>query len=356
MGRLGKVKPVEVKVRLEDYVHLVLGQKKTGKTTLFKELVELHYGGDMTKGFLAGFEKGFQALDGLYAEKIQDWQDWEDYVEEFVEDRKNIDFRLIGIDTIDYFVEMAIEETLQASRRKDGKKVTSINEAMGGFSRGKQYCLKLMRDSIAKLQNSGYGVMFIGHVKLKKKSTGLLADNLEFMQLSCNLTDDYASLFEDMADMITYLVLERDVDTSVEEVKARTAKSSVQLVFRSEDGGIDCGGRFKDLPTSLPYSAENYLKAFEQGIKGSMKKPQTNEDIKEIAKKQEIEKEKEVELKTKKKTIEEMVNEVKAKFSELGDGAKTRLAELIQESGKENLSSLSEEDRKIVEEMNELVK
>lgn len=355
MGRLNKVKPVEVKVRLEDYVHLLLGEKKTGKTTLFRDLINKHYNGDMSKGFLAGFESGFNAMDGLYAEKIEDWSDWEDYVEEFVEDRKNIEFKLIGIDTIDYFVEMAISETLKASKRKDGKIVTSVNEAFGGFSRGKEYCLGIMRKSINALKNSGYGIVFIGHTKLKKKNTGLvLGDGQEYMQLSCNLTNDYAGLFEDMADMITYLVVNKQV-TNVTDAKSRTATSSVNMVFRS-DGSIDCGGRFKDLPEYLPYSADNYLKAFEQGVKGSMLQSKTDDEIKEMAKNQEKELEQKIEQKNKRLTIEEMVDEIKANFSKLGDGAKTRMAELLEKSGAGNINGLNESHRDIVEEMFELIK
>ena len=159
--RLGNVKPVEVKVRLEDYIHLVLGIKKTGKTTLFRDLINVHYNGDMTKGFLAGFEKGFQALDGLHAEKIVDWDDWEEYVTEFVDDRKNISYKFIAIDTIDYFVEMAKDQTMRDSKKKDGKTVKSLNDAFGGFARGKEYCIKLMRDSLNKLQGAGYATCSI---------------------------------------------------------------------------------------------------------------------------------------------------------------------------------------------------
>lgn len=356
MGRLDKIKPIEVKVRLEDYVHLLVGQKKTGKTTLFRDLVNLHYNGDMTKGFLAGFEKGTNTMDGLYSAQIEDWEDWESYVEEFVEDRKTTSFKLICVDTIDYFVDMAVKETLRMSKKKDGKIVTSINEAFSGYGKGKEYAIKIMRESILKLQNNGYGLVFIAHSKLKKKNTGLLSDNLEFMQLSCSLTNDYAGLFEDMADMITYLVLERDVDTTSEEVGGRTAKSSVKMVFRSEDGGVDCGGRFKDLPSSLDYSAENYLTAFTQGVKSSILKPTTDKEIKEMAIKQEEEKEIEIESKTKAKSVEEMMLVIRDKFAELGEGGKQELARIIQESGKPNMKSLIEEDRKYVEEMYEIAK
>jgi len=355
MGRLGKVKPNEVKVRLEDYIHFVLGIKKTGKTTLFRDLINTHYNGDMSKGFLAGFEKGFQALDGLHAEKIVDWDDWEEYVDEFVDDRKNISYKFIAIDTIDYMVKMAKDKTLRDSKKKDGKSVKSLNDAFGGFARGKDYCIELIRNSLDKLQASGYGIFLIGHSKLKKKNTGVvLGDGQEFMQLSCNLTDDFASVFEDMADMITYLVLDKAVDISVEDAKKRTSKSSVSMRFRS-DGEIDCGGRFTDLPMSLPYSAENYLIAFEQGVKGNILKPVTDAEISKIAVKQEKEAKQKVEVVTKEISVDEMVLKVKAEFGELGDGAKLKLQSYIEDMGVGSLDEINETHRELVLKMYELV-
>lgn len=356
MGKLSNIKPVEVKVRLEDYVHLVLGVKKTGKSTLFRDLVNLHYNGDMSKGFLAGFEKGFQALDGLYAEKIIDWEDWEEYVEDFVENKKNTTFKFIAIDTIDYFFKMAKDKTMRDSKKKDGKSVKSLNDAFGGFRRGIDYCVDLMRNSVDKLQEAGYGIFFIGHTKLKKKNTGVvLSDGQEFMQYSCNLLEDFSVVFEDMADIITYLIIDKQVNEETEDVKKRTARNTVNMHFRSEDGAIDCGGRFKGLPYKLPYSAENYMLAFEQGVKSSILRPITDKEIKELSVKQEKESDIKAEKANKKLTVKQMIDKVKAEYSELGDGAKIALQQLVEEAAITSLDDLNESHRSIAQKMYDLV-
>lgn len=355
MGRLKDLKPIEVKVRLEDYIHFFLGEKKTGKSTLFRDLVYKHYNGDMTKGILFGFEPGQNALDGLYSPQVEDWEDWEDWVDELVEERTDTTFRLIGIDTIDEFLAMAEDKTMRESKKKDGKKVESINSAFGGYGRGKKYCINLMRESILKLKRVGYGLCFIAHTKLKKKNTGaVLSTEEEYMQLSCALTDDYAGLFENMADMITYLVVDKQVVGDGDDVKHKTAKKSVSMHFRS-DGEIDCGGRFKELPYSLPYSVDNYLKAFEQGVKSSILKPVTDKDIAEMAQKQEVEAEKQAEENTRTHSIKEMVDIIKQKFGELGDGAKLKMQEYVEATQVASLDELTEEHRNIVEKMYELV-
>ena len=354
MGRLSSLQPNQVKVRLEDFVHIFMGEKKTGKSTLFRDMVYKHYNGDMTKGILFAFEPGANALDGLFAPLVDDWEDWENWVDELVEDKAKTTFKFVCIDTIDEMVAMAIDKTKRESKKRDGKKVDSINAAFGGFARGKEYCIGLMRDSILKLKRSGYGIALIGHTKLKKKNTGAtLSTDEEYMQLSCNLTDDYAGLFENMADMITYLVVDKKVMGNSEDVKKKTAKNIVELHFRS-DGLIDCGSRFKDLPYKLPYSAENYLLAFEQGVRSSILNPVTESEIKEMAVQQEQESNVKAE-KNKKLTIKQMIDKIKKEFASLGEGAKLTLQQLIEDAKIESLDQLAEKDRPIVEKMYEIV-
>lgn len=333
MSRLAKIQPNKVRVNLEDYVTILFGEKKTGKSTLFRDLVNLHYNGDMSKGVLMQFEPGANALDGLYAPEVMDWDDWEEYVEDFVDNRDEIPFRLICIDTIDEFVRMAIDKVLYLSKKKDGKTVDSIQQAFGGFNRGKEKALSLMRTSINTLKKNGFGLVFIGHTKLKKKNTGnLLTPEQEYMQLCCSLTDDYAGLFENMADIIAYLVVDKTVNNIGADVKKRTAKSTVKIHFRS-NGEIDCGGRLKGLPEVIDYSAEEFLKAFEQGVKSSMLQSYTDVDIAKIKEEQQAEVEEKVKELNKELTNEELFNLFRDNFNDLGDAVKQQIQQIIVSHG-----------------------
>lgn len=357
MGILKKVKTNQVQVRLEAYKHLILGEPKTGKTTAFRDLVYKHYNGDMSKGLLVAFEQGYSALDGIHAVDITCWEDWEDLLDELVEERDLISYKFIAVDTIDEMVNMAMDKTLRESKKKDGKIVKTMNEAFGGFQRGRDYCVSLLNDSLNKLESAKIGLFMIGHTKLKKKNVGvsLGADGSEYMQLCSNLQEEYEKVFTKRADMMTYLMIERSVDTSITDVKQRTSTSKVNMVFRS-NGQTASGGRFTNLPEYLPYSVENYLKAFEQGVRGNMLKLQTEEEIKETAKKQEIEATKRAKELRAKKSVEEMIDEIKLNFPKLGDGAKTRMAELLETAGVVSINGLTENNREIVEEMFELIK
>jgi hypothetical protein len=158
-----------------------------------------------------------------------------------------------------------------------------------------------------------------------------------------------------MADMMSFLVVDKEVSGDIEDVKKRTAKTSVSMHFRS-NGEIDCGGRFTDLPISLPYSAENYIKAFEQGVKSSILKPVTDQDIKKMAETQEKENEAKAEEYSKQLSVDEMVAEVKAHFGELGDGAKIQLQQYIEEMKVESLDEINESHKDLVLKMYDLIK
>lgn len=329
MSRLAKIQPNKVRVNLEDYVIILMGEKKTGKSTLFRDLVNIHYQGDMSKGILMQFESGANALDGLYAPEVMDWEDWEEYVDDFIDNKDEIPYRLICIDTIDEFVRMAIDRTLYLSKKKNGKTVDSVLEAFGGYNRGKDKVLSLMRNSITKLKKNGFGLVFIGHTKLKKKNTGnLLTPEQEYMQLCCSLTDDYASIFENMADIIAYLVVDKTVNNANADVKKRTAKSTVKIHFRS-NGEIDCGGRLKELPEVIDYSAVEFLKAFEQGVKSSMLKPYTEAEIQKLSEEQKQEVDDKVKELNRELTNEELFNLFRDSFNDLGDAVKQQIQQII---------------------------
>jgi hypothetical protein len=268
--------PNKVQVLLEQYLHVVIGLRKTGKTTIFRDLVYEKYNGDMTKGLLFGFEKGYQSLDGLYAEAIKDWTHWETSVAELIADRATLPYRLLCIDTIDEMVSMAEKEAIKFynARVEPSKRAKTINEAGGGYGRGKAYTKQLIKDSINKLLKANFGIFLLGHSKEKSLK---LKDGTEYDQLSCSLTNDYADIFLDMADLITFFTVEKEIESS------QVTKTQVFMNFRSDV--IDCGGRFKDLPDKIEWGARNYLNVFETAVKSSMLQPP--KDIEEIKLEQE---------------------------------------------------------------------
>jgi hypothetical protein len=161
-------------------------------------------------------------------------------------------------------VNMAEKESIRFynSRTEPSKRAKTVNEAGGGFGKGRAYARRLIKDALNKIIKAKFGLFLIGHSKdkiIKEK------DGTEYNMLSCSLTNDYADILLDMADIITFLTVERDIENS------QVTSKKVYMNFRSDT--VDCGGRFKGLPDKVEYGAKNYLTVFENAVKASTLKP-----------------------------------------------------------------------------------
>jgi hypothetical protein len=333
-SRLANLKPNQVQVLLEKYMHVWIGLKKTGKTTLFRDLVYKKYQ-DMSKGLLIAFEKGYDALDGVIPQDIEDWDDFEDVVSDLIDNKDELPYKLLCLDTIDEMIYMAEQAAIKFFNKKSEKKANTLNEAGGGFNRGKDYTKTIIRTTINNLRKAGYGIVCIGHSKDKKRKE---KDGTEYNQLTCSLTDDYTDIFMDMADLIVFMTNENEINN-----KSITS-TTVYMNFRNE-GAIDCGGRFKNLPDKIEWGAENYLNVFEKAVKSSMLKP--IDDIAKLEKEQQkvfddnakknIEKMNRIPLDT-------MITYIKSNFTTLDDNKKASAKKIVVENNWKGFDDLAEND------------
>jgi len=280
---LKNLKPNVTKVLLESYIHTILGVRKTGKTTLFYELLLEKYN-DLGKGLLIPLERGYNALDGLMTtddlKVINTWSDFNYIVDLLVAEKQDLDYKIVCIDTIDMMVELAEKEAIRFYNMKvePSKRARTINEAGGGYGRGKAYAKIIIRDALNKISKAGYGIFLIGHSKDK---TVKEKDGTEYNFLSCNLTSDYTDILLDASDIITFLTVEKEIEDN------RITQQKVYMNFRSDS--IDCGGRFKHLPGKIEYSARNYIETFEEAVRYQLRNrmKHSESDIKELSENEE---------------------------------------------------------------------
>jgi hypothetical protein len=272
----------EIKVDIGSYRHYWRGIKKIGKTTMFRDLILAEYG-DSSKGLLIsmGNETGYQALDDLMYVEANNWETFEEIVNDLVLNKKDNSFRLIAFDTVDELVSIGIDFAMRLHKSKTGKEAKSINECFGGYGAGRAFVTKQINGQITRLENAGYGLVFIGHTKLRDiKET---AESEGYQQLTSNLSGDYDGIFADKADILATFYTRRIVKNGKLEDKER------YIYFRNE-GFIDCGSRFAGMPDKVEMSAQNYIKAFEQGVLSSMTRKLSSDELKKL---------KEIEAKTK---------------------------------------------------------
>ena len=270
----------EPKVALESFRHYLRGEKKIGKTSLFRDLI-LEYYGDPKYGLLIapGNETGFKALDRLYAVEALTWEDFCDIIDDLVLNKADNEFKIIAIDTVDELIAIAEEKVLKIHYQRKGEKATSINGALGGYGAGKKMLRKLINDKLKEVEAAGYTWFFIGHTKVRDiKEKG---QEESYQQLTSNLEFDYDALFTDKADIIASCYMERNI-------KDNSLESTTRYIYFRPDGFVNAGSRFKDMPERVPLTARDYINAFEQGAKGTYAKPLSNKEL-EKRKKQENE-------------------------------------------------------------------
>lgn len=259
-----------VKCDIGSYIHYWRGLKKSGKTTLFYELVKKQYG-DLSKGLLIaiGNEIGYQALDGLVYAETPTWADLMEVVDDLVENKADNDFQIIGLDTADELIKLAKQEVVRLHKKKTGN-VVEFNAAFGGYGAPRDKVNELVDDILAKLRSAGYGIVIIGHTKIKDVKE---KDGDAYQKLGSNLNEDFDNIFANKADIIMVIYSEKEIDE-------QKHISDVQryMYFRT-DGFVDAGGRFKNIPARVPYGADEYISAFEQAVKGAINGKVSDKEI-----------------------------------------------------------------------------
>lgn len=263
------------------YVHYWKGVPKSGKSTLFRDLVLLLYG-DEAKGLLVSFgdEDGYKSLDRLQFEAIDSWDSSEEedgsrgfvqLVDDLVENNNEYGIKMLCYDTIDKLIEVGTKEVLKLSLRETGKPCKSLNEALGGYGRGKERLVKIIQDQTARLKKIGLAPIVIGHTKLKDKTDELTG--VEYSLLTSSLTADLDAIFGNVAQMIMMVTVDKEI------IDGRITGTKRTMWFRDTTGLIEAGSRFAGLPESMPLSAENYMMAFKQGVQSSFLTPKTEKEI-----------------------------------------------------------------------------
>lgn len=251
----------EVSVDLAHYRHYWRAPKKWGKTTMFANLVRELYG-DMNKGLLisCGNERGYSALDSLVYVDCPEWSVLMEVVDELVENKAENEFKLLGFDTVDELVSMAQREVIRLEYRKSGER-KEFNACLGGYGAGRKKVEELINAIITRLGDSGYGLIFIGHTKIRdiKEKNGD-----EYQMLTSNLSSDYDGIFANKADICMMGTIEKNIDGGFVQDAER------YMVFRG-DGYIDAGGRFADIESKVEVSAKNYIKTVTDAIRKSIK-------------------------------------------------------------------------------------
>jgi len=272
----------KIQIAFENYRYYLRGQKKSGKTTLFRDII-LEYYKNPANGLLISFgnELGYKSLDNLYAVEAPDWGAFIEIVDDLVENKDKNDFKIICFDTVDELVSIATERVLKIHYQRKGEKCDTLNSALGGFSAGHIKVQEIINDQMKRIESAGYGLMFLGHCKIRQIKEKGSANEDGYSQLTSNLDARFDSIFTDKADIVASIFSEK----SIEDKKLLNTQR--YIYFRS-DNFVEAGSRFANMPERVEYGAKEFIDAVEQGVKSSFSTPVSKENLEKM-KKEELE-------------------------------------------------------------------
>lgn len=302
-----KIKMNETKKGMEQLRIYLRGESKTGKSTLFRDLILEKYNGDASKGLLCqiGNETGANFLSDLQTTHVEDYKDLIELQKILINGKgKEHNIEMVCFDTIDEIIEIFENEVCRLSQIETGKPCKSVNMAYSGYGQGMERTKILMKNYFTKLHRAGFGIFVISHSKIKNIKPKGCNEDESYMVLSSSLSNNYNSIFEDIFDAILTITVERNiVDGKIENTERR-------LYFRS-DGYVMGGCRFnnKVIPQYITIDddsrqfARDFINTLESAMRNSASTPLTDEEYKESVK--EEKKQTEIELQKVQQEVEE---------------------------------------------------
>ena len=225
--------PHKVSRDLSGYITYIYGAPKCGKTTLATQ---------MDKPVLLAFEPGYHALPGVMVQDVTSWTEMKQAYRQLKDPRVQEMYRCVIIDTID----------IAADRCK--KYICNQNgiEDLGdlGYGKGWTKFKEEFNEVFRGLTQLGYAVFFIGHEKLEVVDN---PDGTKTTKIRPQLSNSTKTVIAGMADIYGYAHQKAAGEMSV-------------LTLRDGSGIMECGCRFKYMPTEIVMNYKNLVNALNEAI------------------------------------------------------------------------------------------
>ena len=228
------LQPHQVSRDLKGYSVLIYGSPKTGKTTVASQF---------PGALLCAFEKGYNALPGIYAQPINSWNDFKKVINQLKNPEVAAKFSTIVVDTGDIAYDYCVK--FICSRESTADK---SYESLSDIPNGKGYAMAQTEydEQFRKILQMNYGLVIISHDKDKtfKDESGK-----EYNQIIPTMDARAAQVCERTCDIIGYV---RSVDTENGQ--------QTRLFLRGTPRYV-AGSRFKYTPDSIPFSYQDLVDA-----------------------------------------------------------------------------------------------
>lgn len=229
-----EIQPNSISSNMKSKFFFFYGEQGTWKTTVASQF---------PKPLLAGFEIGYQFIDGLYAVPMQSWSDMKDLYRQLKTPAAKAKYDTIIFDTISAAYTMCYKYVLGQHGVNDpgeipfGKGWRAIREEFG---------------IIKEISKLGYGLVFIAHGKEQeitdaktKETTTKVKVDLDTMPMN---------MVSELVDFVLYV--RKEVDENGQE----------QVYAYSSLPNIETKRRMYEFPTRFVFTYDNIVKGLETAI------------------------------------------------------------------------------------------
>jgi hypothetical protein len=230
------LQPHKVSRDLTGYITYIYGEAKTGKTTLATQA---------GTALLFAFERGYNALPGVFPVDVTSWGDVRSLVRELKKKEVKEKFQTVIFDTVDIAGTLC-EKYICAQNGVD--KIGEIPYGQGWTLMKKEF-----EEILRTITQLGYALFLISHEKdkvFKRK------DGTEYNQTVPSCPTTFNEIAKNVADIYGY----------AEKYGDENGVSKVRLVLRSKDNSVDCGCRFKFIEPIIEMSYKALVEAINTAI------------------------------------------------------------------------------------------
>lgn len=259
-------------------------------------------------------------MNGIYAEDINEWTDFVELVDDLIEEKDDIPFRILALDTVDEMTKMATQYVLKTQSRKQGKKFEAINDL--AYGKGYELLDNIISEQLQKLDKAGFSLIYITHDKDRQFET---REGLKYDKTTLSLGGRVRDLILNQVDFIVFVELGKELEKGVMVDK--------RYIYFRGDSGLEAGSRFKHVPNRIEYSYKGFIDTVEKAIEaeyGGDKKA-----VEKARKEQNAQKEKEAQEFVNKvkntKTPEELQSEILEIVADMEQDVKVKVAKQFKE-------------------------
>ena len=228
---------------------LIYGKPKSGKTTLSSKF---------PKNLLLAFEKGYNAIDNIYAQDINRWSDFKQVLRQLEKPEARQRYDTITIDTATIAYDMC-EQYVCAQNGVQTIRDIPWGQGWGLVKKEFESCLR-------KITMLGYGLVLISHIETRKEKT---SDDSEIEILAPSMPKRCYEVVNQIVDIIGYISTEWDENGE-----------SHRYLYTRATPTVMAGSRFKYLAPKIPLGYNELVEAINEAI--DEQKERADADVEEM--------------------------------------------------------------------------